>query len=380
MKAVTGALLVLTIGCGATTRPAENRAPSESEMAPFKRIVIDADGPQDIWCKAFGDLNGDGLVDLIVGGHESRGMVWYENPTWTRHTIDGEHLFSTDVELADMDGDGLPDVIAIRADANLVWYRNPEWTAHVIGEGRLHDIEVADFDGDGKMEIVGRNQGEFGDSGATLFLYEQASASPWVRESFPIPDGEGLRAADINSNDRIDIVVNGRWYQNTGRFLGANAWREHHYTDTWTHPNTFIDVGDINGDGRAAIVLSPAELEGQRYRISWFEATGDPTSGVWTEHVIDPDVEAVHHFVGLADFDLDGHLDVATAEMEQGEDPDEVKVYLNRGNGADWRKQVIDTRGSHSMRIMDIDGSGAPDLFGANWRGNEVSLWVNQAR
>lgn len=371
------------LGCSGAAERTGVESAAAAAGVPFTVIVVERLGPEDIWAKAFGDLDGDGLQDLVVGANKADGggIVWYENPSWERRDIDAGSRIGTDAEVADLDGDGRPDVVAIRADQSLAWYQNPGWARQVISaDVQLHDIEVADFDGDGALEIVGRNQGAFGTrSGAHLFLFDQQPSGTWARDSIPIPDGEGLVTADINGDGRLDVVVNNSWYENTGRFTGEGAWREHTYTTRWTHENAFVDAGDINGDGRVDIILAPSELAEQRYRISWFEAPEDPTVSEWTEHVVDGDVEAVHHYLGVADFNQDGHLDISTAEMEQGQDPDEVKIYLNAGGGAAWHKQVIYTGGSHSMRILDVDNNGVPDLFGGNWRGREVLLWVNNA-
>lgn len=116
----------------------------------------------------------------------------------------------------------------------------------------------------------------------------------------------------------------------------------------WTHPSAYVGATNINGDGRLDVVLSPSELAGQTYRIAWYAAPTDPTSGDWAEQVIEADVEAVHHYVGAADFDNDGEVDIASAEMHQGSDPDEVKIFVNGGGGASWNKVVLATSGSHS--------------------------------
>ena len=75
------------------------------------------------------DLNGDGLLDFVTGkrwwahGGKDPGadqpalVVWYEfarrdgKPTWTRHTIDDDSGVGTQFEVADVDGDGLLDVV-----------------------------------------------------------------------------------------------------------------------------------------------------------------------------------------------------------------------------------------------------------------------------
>lgn len=381
----TVGLLILV--AGVTGYGVSWAAPASGRKLSFEHIVIDANGPEDIWLKSVGDLNGDGRPDLIAGGQSSGGLVWYENPTWQKHVIAPKGVFCTDGEAVDIDGDGDKDLVALTCTeppggpetGELLWYENPEWTPHHIDDVALHDIEVVDLDGDGRPDIVGRNQGAFGNpKGNALYFYRQESPLKWNRRTVAIPDGEGLAVADINNDGRPDVIIGQYWLENPGDILNG-TWKLHQYSKTWTYPHVFVATGDLNGDGRLDIALSPSEKAGGMYRISWFEAPRDPTKE-WQEHVIEDNVETVHHFIGTADFDKDGQRDIAIAAMQQGKSP-EVSLYINAGRGKKWTKYVVAPTSSHSMRIVDVDGDGLPSLYGANWRGGHmVELWKNTTR
>ncbi len=115
------------------------------------------------------------------------------------------------------------------------------------------------------------------------------------------------------------------------------------------------------------------------YRVSWFEAPEDAKVPNWQEHVIEQVQETVVHALAVGDMNNDGKSDVVVAEMHQGGDPDEVRVYLNQGGGLMWKKQVLSTTGSHDIVVADIGADGDLDIVGANHAGSlqAIQLWEN---
>lgn len=360
----------------------------------FQHVLIDGDNPRDPHCKAAGDLDGDGCPDLVAASAKGGGLYWYRYPEWSKHKI-ADGSFTTDMAVGDLDGDGHQDVV-IPGDDGLMLYRNPmasgsdpaadAWEAvNLSPEGaRMHNVELVDLDGDGKLDIVTRHQSGFGKMrGNDIYLWKQGAGVSFTRRVFPCPHGEGLKVADINGDGRPDVVIGGRWYENPGEVL-EGEWAEHlymtaeHFDDVWTNGDVMVQTGDLDGDGRCEIVLSPAEGTG---RLSWFEAPDNPSDTDWIEHVIE---EVLDHAHGLAVGDVtgDGLPDIVVAKMHQATAPQEVCVYRNRRAGG-WAKQVIATTGSHNIALVDTGSDGRLDIYGANWNDNSptggaVELWVNQ--
>jgi hypothetical protein len=97
-------------------------------------------------------------------------------PTFRAVDVDIEIEIGYGVAVADVDGDGRPDIVL--ADKHqIVWYRNPSWTKHLIAK-RLTELDhvciaAKDINGDGKAEIAagaGWNPGDTVDSGSVHYL------------------------------------------------------------------------------------------------------------------------------------------------------------------------------------------------------------------
>lgn len=135
-------------------------------------------------------------------------------------------------------------------------------------------------------------------------------ANPWIKI-----------AGDLDGDGREDLIVGGQngplvWY-------GWPDFRKHSIADSgWSTVSGA--VGDVDGDGDLDVLMGGSV---------WFEAPADPRASPWREHRLADPIEAVVHSLAAADFDRDGRMDIAFAEMHQGADPDEVGVFLVTAGG-----------------------------------------------
>ncbi|MBN1591032.1 MAG: VCBS repeat-containing protein [Pirellulales bacterium] len=172
------------------------------------------------------DVDGKNGVDLVVGSKKKGGSIgWLESPpnardmaAWRFHSLSPAGWIMS-LETVDMDSDGDLDVLLSDRKGKMRgvrWIENPgpvaasgqPWKNHFVG-GRKHTVmflDVGDVDGDGVHEIVAATR-----NGRILLLRRNLSTTgEWhtveIDNPFGCPSGKAVRVADVNLDGRMDLV------------------------------------------------------------------------------------------------------------------------------------------------------------------------------
>jgi FG-GAP-like repeat len=390
------------------------------------------------------DLDGDGYED-IVSVHESddvydgapeghiRIAFGSADPdVWQLATLaEGpEAGAAEDVAVADLNGDGLLDIVAACELAHLIYFENPgrgpdlrrgTWARLIPtatqGRGSFIRVFLADLNGDGRPEVLTANKGAQDPTRAAqepkaISFFELAGSplddAAWVEHVLTeVPWPINAEPVDLDGDGDSDVlggsVAEERiiWFENVGRG-GAFDFAERDIViaepGARTAPlvNGFnMDFDDLNGDGRLDIVtFDTARLIG--LTPVWLEQPA-AHDGVWRLHRIG--TYAPDSLVGfvLADIDSDGDPDLMTGGYSLGSRLADGQAsidgalgrlawFQNPGrSGAEWQRHDFSRRerGMYDKFVpRDLDGDGDVDFV--TTRGNsgpyDGVLWLEQVR
>jgi hypothetical protein len=240
----------------------------------------------------------------------------------------------------DLNGDGIADVVGIGAAGSIdVWIANANGTlsthtAYAVPGDTTEAAVVADVNGDGKLDVIvatldsSTNQEMIsvltGNGDGTLNAAQSvAVATPG---HFVI---QYIVAADIRSNGRNDLIAsNGTVLLNNGS--GTFTAGTPAFTPAAGQVVGFggnLAVADFNKDGKADLAVD----DGQE--ISIYLGHGDGTFTLKTSYVSDTDVG----YLTATDLDGDGNIDLyvgtANSGLFGGDEDDEAQAYALMGNG-----------------------------------------------
>jgi hypothetical protein len=348
----------------------------------WQRHVVDTSRPYRAIFIAYGDLDGDGLPDLISGGW------WYRNPgtpggSWKR-TAFGEPLRNM-AAVADLDGDGDLDVIGTQGRGSerndrFAWGRNDGagnftiFTNIAEADGDfLQGVAVAQLQPNGPLDVA-LSWHAAGKGVQALRVPANPAVDMWEwRQLSPVSQDEAVSAADLDGDGDLDLVLGTRWLRNDG-----DGWIEQQLSSVDGDPDR-NSVADINGDRRLDVVIG-FEAIGKAGKLAWYAQGANP-SAEWTETVIGAPIGPMS--LDVADLDGDGDLDVIVGEHDPyNPGRAALVVYENvDGRGREWVRQVIHTGDEHhnGALLVDIDNDGDLDIVSIGWSHNRVLLYENRA-
>ncbi len=349
----------------------------------FKHHVIDLDLPpgHNYAQTALADLDNDGRLEYIVG-QQYGDIFWYKMQTperWIQHILGEDSPSDVGGVALDVDRDGWVDFVAGGA-----WYRNsrnPEVPfTRLVFDPELrgvHDVAAADIDGDGLPEILTMSD----QNNLRWYKIPDDPAQPWERNDIGPAVHAGLSVGDLDGDGDLDIVRTNVWFENVKgdgttwqvRPIGPNSPPPEDFQPYFAFDGTISVVCDVNGDGKQDIVFVDAEIPGGK---AWWMENLDGQGRSWQRHEIynwdgvEPRRGAFHSLL-VGDFGSGG-LDVFSCEMEgvPGEAAPRYYVWENvDGKGGQWCEHVIldANLGGHAAVMGDLTGNGLPDILAKPW-------------
>ena len=363
------------------------------------------------------DLDGDGKPDLAIGNVWAGTISVYRNistngvltaasfaPRVDLPVLPSSGTSPYIIAVADVDGDGKLDLIALNADSDVVSIlRNVSTPGSLTTNSFaaridlpagdvMRGLAVADLNGDGKPDIVTASQTTPG----TISMFQNLSTVGNIafapRVDFAAGNGPfGVAIGDLDGDGKPDVAVVNRdsatisVFRNLG--MGGDI-----TTNSFAPKVDFpalatcspIAIGDVDGDGRLDLVVGGAP---NSQAISVYRNTA--TVGSITTNSFAPRVDfgagGWVNELALGDLDGDGKPDIGLVSQMANY----FSIFKNLSVPGSFTSNSLAARVDYTagsatgsnpngVAMGDLDGDGRPDIVFANQNDGTISIYQNE--
>ena len=303
--------------------------------------------------------------------------------------------------IADLDGDGRPDVTVCCGNHIIGIYRNISTNGSLtagsfaprvdlsLGSGGDGNIVAADLDGDGKLDLV------FVDSGANQVVVLRNLGTPGSittnsfapRVNLSVGSGpRGVAVQDMDGDGKPEIVT-ANWNGNTVSVLRNIGLAGGISTNSFAPAANFavgpgpqsVAIADLDGDDRPDVVT--ANINGGSSQSVSVLRNISTLGSIAMATEVDLAGLPTSFCVAIGDLDGDGKLDLAISSFDAGQ---AVSVYRNvstPGNittGSFAARVDFGVGGwGNAVAMGDLDGDGKPDLAVVTQLPDHLALFKN---
>ena len=359
------------------------------------------------------DLDGDGLLDVLVSDCKNNTVSWirqYPLGTFTETVLASGLIAPAHVQAIDFDNDGdldlmvgvlgmlfpnndkIGSVIILENDGKCMFRK------HVVTEkiARVSDVRAGDLDNDGDMDLA---VAQFGyDDGETRWIENQGS---WKFQSHILQNLSGpinVEIVDVDKDGDNDIIS-----------LVSQEWEETYcfVNDGKGHFETKLLYGSSNQDfGSSSICMSDFDQDGDQDIIytngdafDYIPPQGRPWHGVqWLENMgnLKFEYRRICNFTGAVnarpvDIDKDGDLDlfVVSAFNLWAKPESQSFIWLENTGKMEFIKHEIAKSPTHllSLGVGDFNNDGLMDMVTGGMhtyppfdRMSRVDIWMNNGK
>ena len=294
------------------------------------------------------------------------------------------------VAIADIDGDGKPDLVEVNSSGNTVSVLRSTASSGNVGSGSFatkidfgtgitpRSVAIGDIDGDGKPDLVVNNI-----SSSTISVFRNTSTNGNIsfatRVDYATNSGPyGIAISDLDGDGKMDVVVSNYNSNNLSIYrnlstVGSISFASNLDIATGANP-LFLSIGDVDNDGISDIAVANA---GSSTVSVLRNLSNIGTLSFATK--VDFATGATPYGVAIGDIDGDNIADLAVVNYGAST----VSVLRNTSviGNISFATHVDYPVGTSciSVTIGDITGDGKPDLFVANSGSASISILRNTA-